>query len=297
MIASIAWMASACGAQNDVSFIVLVKSSNYAQDVSGDLTLLNHHFFSEIFLTEGGRIERAALTTPNEPLEPMEYEDRGENYYVEGGHFDTVDELDAAYPNGTFLFDLETAGVNFAGEALGLVGPDGETTLPDPITITLSQAGQEVSPEEIDAGQELVIRWSEYSGGAADPRGIVDDMIFVVVADCHGERIVHTGLPFQGAYLTYRARDLSVAAGTLTSGSSYSMFVEFPRVMDSRVIRGVPAFTSYATATYLDLHTTGTAVDSSCPDVAPPMDTGQTDRLEPTARDSAPSEPALEAVR
>ncbi len=297
MLASIAWMASACGTQNDVSFIVLVKSSNYAQDASGDLTLLNHHFFSEIFLTQRGRIEGAALTIPNGLLEPMEYEDRGENYYVEGGHFDTVDELDAAYPNGTFLFDLETPSVTFSGEALRLAGPDGVTTLPDPITITLSQAGQDVSPEEIDAGQELVIRWSEYSGGAADPRGIVDDMIFVVVADCHGERVVHTGLPFQGPYLTYRARDLSVAAGTLVSGSPYSMFVEFPRVMDSRVIRGVPAFTSYATATYLDLRTTGTEVDPGCPDVAPPMDTGQTDRMELTSGESAQREPALEEVR
>ena len=297
ILAGVAAMVSACGSQSDVSFIVLVKSSNYAQNAAGDLTLLNHHFFSEIFLAEGGRIERAALTVPNRPLEAMEYEDRGENYYVEGGHFDTVEELDAAYPNGTFLFDLETPSVTFSGEALRLAGPDGETTLPDPITITISQAGQDVSPQEIDASQELVIRWSEYSGGAADPRGIVDDMIFVVVADCHGERIVHTGLPFQGEYLTYRARDLSVAAGTLASGSDYSMFVEFPRVMDSRVIRGVPAFTSYATATYLDLHTSGPAVDSNCPDVAPPMDTGQTDRMEPTSADSAQREPALEEVR
>ena len=49
--------------------------------------------------------------------------------------------------------------------------------------------------------------------------------------------------------------------------------------------------------TLLNLRTTGTEVDSTCPDVAPPMDTGQTDRVEPTARDSAPPESAAEAVR
>ena len=105
-------------------------------------------------------------------------------------------------------------------------------------------------------------------------------MIFVVVADCHGERVFHTGLPFQGPYLTYRTTEISVPASTLESGHPYSMFVEFPRVVDSRVIRGIPGFTSFATATYLDFLTRGPASDAGCPEVAPPMDTGQTDRGE-----------------
>ena len=46
------------------------------------------------------------------------------------------------------------------------------------------------------------------------------------------------------------------------------------------VVKGVSGFTSYATATYLDLHTTGPLSDSACPDAPPPMDTGQTDRME-----------------
>ncbi len=286
-IALMAWMACACTGQTDISFFVLVKSSNYAQDASGSLTLLNHHFFSEIFLTEEGRIKSAALTIPNQPLEPMRYEDRGANYYVEGGHFDTQEELDASYPNGTFVFDIITPSVKITREELRLAGPGGQTTLPDPITITLLQSGHAVSPVEIVAEEELVIRWSEYAGGAADPRGIVDDMIFVVVADCHGERLFHTGLPFQGTHLTYRTPEVSVPANTLQSGQPYSMFVEFPSVVDSRVIRGVPGFTSYATATYLDLHTLGPTWDAGCPDIPPPMDTGQTDRLEPLARDTA----------
>jgi len=284
---SIVLMTWACTGQTDISFFVLVKSSNYAQDASGNLTLLNHHFFSEIFLTEEGRIESATLTLPNRPLDPMRYEDRGANYYVEGGHFDTLEELDTAYPNGTFVFDIAAPSIKITREELRLAGLAGETTLPDPITITLLQSGHAVSPGEIMAQEELVIRWSEYAGGAADPRGIVDDMIFVVVADCHGERLFHTGLPFQGTYLTFRTPEVSVPANSLMTGQPYSMFVEFPSVVDSRVIRGVPGFTSYATATYLDLHTLGPTSDAGCPDAPPPMDTGQTDRLEPIASDTA----------
>ena len=295
--ASLCNLCSACGSQTDISFFVLVKSSNYAQDTAGTLTLLNYHFFSEIFLREGGGIERASLSFPNRPLEPMAYEDRGANYYVEGGHFDSLEELDTAYPNGTFLFDIEASSVSLVRQALQLAGPGGKTELPAPITISLAQSGRAAFPMEIDAHADLIIRWSEYAGGAPDPRGIVDDMIFVVVADCQGERVVHTGLPFQGSYLTYRARQVTVAANTLAPGQPYSMFVEFPRVIDSREIRGVPGFTSYATATYLDLHTKGQSTDGACLDVLPPMDTGQTDRMGSPASDSADLLPHREPTR
>jgi hypothetical protein len=278
VLAAVAVLQPACGGPTDLSFFVLVKSSNYAQDSSGVLTRLNYHFFSEIFLAEGGSLDGAALTLPSRPAEPLEYVNRGSNYYVEGGHFDTLEELDRAYPNGTFVFDIVAPRVRLAGEELRLAGPDGETDLPVPITISLFQEGRAVSPLEIDPQQALVIRWSDYSNGGEDPRGIVDDMIFVVVADCHGRRVYHTGLPFQGEYLTYQTTEVLVAANTLSPGQPYSMFVEFPHVVDSRVIDGVPGFTSYATATYLDLRTTGASSDSTCPDIPPPMDTGQTDR-------------------
>ena len=56
------------------------------------------------------------------------------------------------------------------------------------------------------------------------------------------------------------------------------MFVEFPHVVDSSIVNGVPGFTSFATATYLDIFTRGEALDAACLDEMPAMDTGQTDR-------------------
>lgn len=273
-----AFALASCARTPDVSFLVLVKSSNWAQDSEGKLTLLNYHFFSEIFVTPGGRVLSATLR-PQQALQvPLEYEDRGENWYVEGGHFDSLPELDAAYPNGSFAFELEMSGGRIEDAMLRLEGPDGRTDLPAPIRISLHQQGSAVSPLQIDPSLDLQVSWSEYSNGAADPRGIVDDMIFVVIADCRGERLFHTGLPFQGEYLTYTATEVVVPAGTLLPGQPYSAFVEFPHVVDSRVVGGVPGFTSYATATYLDLRTSGPADDANCPEVAPPMDTGQTGR-------------------
>ena len=278
LFVALASLLGACTQQGDITFFVLVKSSNYAQDSTGQLTLLNYHFFSEIFLTDSGSIDAAQLTAHNRPAEPMAYIDRGENFYVEGGHFDTLEELDAAYPNGMFTFDIATPNTRIENETFRLEGPDGQTDIPAPITISFLQAGEQIGPLEIDPRSDLVVRWSDYSNGRDDPNGIVDDMIFIVVADCFGERIFHTGLPFQGEYTTFRTTEMLIEAGVLRPGQPYSSFVEFPHVVDSRIEHGVPGFTSYATATYLDLRTTGPRSDETCPDVPPPMDTGQTDR-------------------
>lgn len=82
--------------------------------------------------------------------------------------------------------------------------------------------------------------WGGYSRGRSDPRGVVDDLLFVVIADCHGERIFHTGLPFQGDFLTYPATEVVVEAGSLGTGQPYSAFVEFPHVADSKIIEPSP---------------------------------------------------------
>ncbi len=85
---------AACSDQANVSFFVLVKSSNYSQDSLGQLTLLNYHFSSEIFVLPGGRIDSASLSSDGAESEPIPYVDRGDNYDVEGGHFDSLEELD-----------------------------------------------------------------------------------------------------------------------------------------------------------------------------------------------------------
>ncbi|MBS0397357.1 MAG: hypothetical protein JSR95_01620, partial [Proteobacteria bacterium] len=92
-----------------------------------------------------------------------------------------------------------------------------------------------------------------------------------------GKRIFHTGLPFDGPYLRYDARQVFLPGNFLKSGQPYAMFVEMPHVADSIRAGDVPGFASYATATYLDLRTSGTSAES-CPAIPPAMDTGQTDR-------------------
>ena len=79
--------------------------------------------------------------------------------------------------------------------------------------------------------------------------------------------------------MTYRSKEADVPVGGFEAGHRYAMFVEFPHRVGSVVADGTPGFTSYATATYLDVDTIGTS-NSECPEEAPPLDTGQTDRMD-----------------
>lgn len=259
-------------------FAVMVKSSNYAQNAQGELKLLNYHFFSEVFPKDPDTRLSGKLWREGDEASAMPYVKRKTNYYIEGGHFDSLQEVDRAYPNGLYYLSFETDRLTIDQQPLLLSGSDGRTEIPDPIQIVLFQDGVKVAPDRLDADKALTISWSKYSNGRADPNGIVDDMIFVVLQNCRGERIVHTGLPFAGPYMTYETTQIPVDQGKLKPGQSYSMFVEFPHVADSRIAEGVPLFSSYATATYLDLKTLGESADDECLSEMPPMDTGQTDR-------------------
>jgi hypothetical protein len=287
--------AAATGAQ--VRFFVLVKSSNYSQSTDGALTLLNYHFFSEIFPAAGVAVS-GNLTTPGATV-AKPYEPHDATLYVEGGHFKTLSDLDAAYPNGQYRVSLQGSGVNVSGAPLNLSGPQGKTDLPAPIHISVEQDGHSISPDRIVATKPVTLRWSAFSNGRSDPNHIVDDMIFVVLQDCHGQRIFHTGLPFDGPYMHHDVREVQLDANLLHPGQPYSMFVEMPHVADSIRAGDTPGFASYATATYLDLKTVGDlqAVGKSsaaCPASMPAMDTGQTDR--PPAASQSSSGPITDQV-
>ncbi|MBT7950840.1 MAG: hypothetical protein HN764_04390 [Gammaproteobacteria bacterium] len=265
----------------DIWFFVLVKSNNYSQDQDGNLKLLNFHFFSELFGKEPGKIKSATLARTGSNADAFVYEDRGETFYYEGGHYNTVEAVDAAHPNGEYQFDISLASGKNISANMNLSGPSGKTDIPAPVEISFYQDGKKASQKSIDPALPLRVTWSPYSNGQADKNGIVDDMIFVVFQSCQGERVYHTGLPFKEAdYTKYDVTELTVPANSFKSGQTYALFVEFPHVVDSKIANGIPGFTSYATATYADIDTTGETEANSCPDEIPPLDTGQTDRMD-----------------
>ncbi len=267
--------------QDDMWFFVLVKSNNHSQSQDGELKLLNYHFFSELFPKQAGKIKSASLTRLGTDAKHFDFEDRGDSFYFEGGHFNTVEALDKNHPNGEYKFDIEFHSGRQISSTMSLSGPAGATDIPAPIQIFFHQQDQAVSQTSINPSLPLRVSWSPYSNGRFDPNGVVDDMIFVVFQSCQGERVFHTGLPFkEKEYTRFVTKEMTVPAGRFKPGQTYSMFVEFPHVVDSSIIDGVPGFTSYATATYTDINTIGDIEAGSCPEDIPPLDTGQTDRMD-----------------
>lgn len=277
--------------KDDLDFFVVIKSRNHRQDNQGNLKLLNYHFFAEIFVSAGKRIDNAKIFVGGLESNPLIFRPHsddvlGDNaWYLEGGWYASEKDLDKAFPSGEYIFDITSPYGRIRDGVLDFSRVGQKNEIPDPVVINLSQDGSFVAPNRLEADADVTVTWGDYRVGCADPRAIIDDQVFVVVADCFGNRIVKSGLSFEQSCLTFRDKDYVIPAGTLLPGCNYSMFVELPHVADSTVRDGVAGFASFATATYLQLQTLGKKSGIPCPKKPIALDTGETDVFAPSLRD------------
>lgn len=265
------------GPEAHVSFIVMGKTTNHRQAPGGELALLNYHFFAEIFVRPGSRVTDASLGFPNG--ERQAFEDLGYVLELHGGRYDSEAELDRLYPNGPYGFRFATPGGDVEDRVLRVRGTgEGDSRIPSPPRITLTQNGRLASASEVDPASDLVVTWSDFENGRRDPAGILDDLLFVVLGDCRGEKTVHSGRPFEGtAHLDFRAERYTIPKDALRPGEPHQMFVEHATVDTSEEDR-IVGLVTYAATTFLDFETTGEPMGPPCPPVMPKMDQGQTDR-------------------
>ena len=260
-----------------VSFLVMGKTTNHRQDPSTSArTLLNYHFFAEIFVREGGGVTDASLSFPGGS--EQRFDDLGFVLELHGGRYGDEGALDRSYPAGAYRFRYRTpAG---AVDRVMELKPEGRAGIPPPARIVLRQEGRNVPADSVDSAKDLVVTWSEFEGGAADPNGILDDLIFVVLGDCRGEKTVHSGRPFEGKpFLTYATKEYVIPKEKLRAGEPHQMFVEHATVETSEE-EGVVGLVTYASTTFLDFRTRGDTPGPPCPPRMPPIDQGQTDRKE-----------------
>lgn len=270
--------------QRDVLFIVLGKTSNHRQSLDSTHSLLNYHFFAEIFLLEQGVVAEAKLFRPGESKSPAYFEGDGPVLELHGGRYRSERELNEEYADGEYVFSYALSDGTKITQTVLIENGNGDSRIPEPITIYLSQAGQGVSASHIDPEKDLTVTWSAFASGNADAQGIVDDLMFVVTGNCHGEKIDHSGGPFgSGDYLTYASTEYVIAASKLDPGETFQLFVE-QAVMDTGMYKGIPQIATYAATTFLDFKTMGeeSKQGTRCPLMMPAMDGGQTDRSKKT---------------
>jgi len=265
---------AARSAEQPPSLIVIGKTVNYRQSDARIPALLNYHYFAEVFQASKGEGGSADLVGPHGDV--ISFHAEGRILNAGGDHeYRSLEDLNAHVPNGRYTIHysqpggvpiVATVGVNATAAAMA-----------DPVRLTLLQDGHEAKPSAIDPTRALVIQWSPFVKGRADPRGISDDLIFVHVGDCRGRVIARTPAPFSGgAALTFRSISYTVRENTLAPGSVYQVSVEQAPVVTSRNA-GVPTLATYPATTFLDFETTG-AGGASCPSPPYRMDHGQSDR-------------------
>jgi hypothetical protein len=266
--------------QKDILFVVLGKTANYRQKSFTRHKLLNYHFFAEIFLKEKSSVSKAALIVPGVEQNLIFKGDKNV-LEVHGGRYHTEAELNQAFPDGDYIFSYRLSDHTLLNETVRIKNGSDNSRIPKAITISLSQSGKSVKETRVDSEQDLRVTWSEFKTGNTDPNGIVDDLIFVVTGDCHGEKIDHSGGPFGSRdFLTFAAREYIIPASKLYPGEPFQIFVEQAE-MDSSMYRGIPEIATYAATSFIDIRTQGDSQPDRkiCPSIMPAMDGGQTDRV------------------
>ncbi len=263
--------------QDDITFIVVGKTSNHSQLTDGSVQVLNYHFFAEIFLQTEGKVDPAVMVTPLSLGKPIPFEDSGYALEMHGGRYKSERELERAYPDGDYVFHYTSPSIGSVSQSVTMGSPNsGVSGLPAVPRVFLSQDGAAVQPAQINPELDLTVTWSEFTSGTADPLGIMDDLLFVIMADCDGERRAHSGRPFENTpYLTYADTSFTIDAQTLLPENAYQLSVEHA-VLDTGLEHGVTAFSTFATTTFLEIHTGGTALaGAACPEVRKTFDAGQ----------------------
>jgi hypothetical protein len=249
--------------QEDITFFVIGKHANFDQLANGDLEPVDFSFFSEIFLTSDGDAQNAFLNLPTG--ERIRFRDQRladgpdkDNLLLISGarRFSSYAELQSWYPDGIYEIEFDTPSGSVSNGTLEFP----QNGLPTSPQVTLRQDETELSGLA-DPNQALEVRWSEFTQGSADENGILDDLIFVILEDETGQRVSHSGRPFEGRpYLTYADSSHTIAASAMQAGREFTLSVEHATLSDTRKFDGVPAMTTYAVTTKLKFRTMADAV-------------------------------------
>lgn len=262
--------------EQHAQFVLLGKTANHRQSADGELTFLNTVFFGEIFLIPGGVVTNGFVTGPGNAKDPM-YFGEGEVLFFAGNRHPSVQDLNEHYPNGTYYFSFDTPDGNIRDLPVVLSSKGQASRHPDPIRLTLYQNGKIADPNTVDPDSDLRVVWSEFTNGAADPTGLIDDMIYAMFGNCHGDLTVHSGHAFEEHAITYRAKDFTIPKESLHPGQVHQIEVEFSE-MDTGREFNIPTIVTHAASTFLDIQTTGVNEGVQCPELPFAIDGGQTDR-------------------
>lgn len=259
---SLAFLASppASTQTRDVNFAVAGKHAGFEQTGAGKPRHQYYSFFSEIFLADGTPLDEATLVRPDG--REVQFTDqraamgpsRDQILLIRGDRtYDSEAEIDKEWPNGEYVFRYRTPG---ASDDVSIAVTLAEGDYPVGPRVWLEQNGAEVAVDSVDSMSDLVVRFTPFDTGHADPREICDDMIFVILRDEENYKVDHSGRPFQGQrFMLYSDRERIISAAALAPASHYTLSVEHATLEETARAAGVPVMSTRAVTTALEIHT------------------------------------------
>lgn len=236
------------------------KHAGYEQEGVRGPRRQYYSFFSEIFLAHGTPLAEAVLIRPDGrevrftdqrsvvgPSQDRILLIRGDQRY------ESEADLDETWPNGEYVFRYRPPG---ADEDVSIAVALGDGDYPAGPSVRLEQNGAEVAVDSVDPMSDLVVRFTPFASGRADPREICDDMIFVILRDEESYKVDHSGRPFQGQrFMLYSDTERVIPAAALAPASRYTLSVEHATLEQTARGAGVPVMSTRAVTTALEIET------------------------------------------
>jgi len=207
----------------DVTYVAIVKNKVYQQDMLGNVKEIGYSFLGYIFVKQDSQISDAFLMIPGKHGRREAFPDyrnskniaKKDTYLFIRNDESYTDkkEFDKNYSDGTYKLEFTTS----EGKHRGEITLDGGE-YPLPAILKLYQSGIEIRSDSIVPTKDLRVTWGGFPQGKADANGILDDVVFIIVQDCHGAKILHSGRPFQGFHLLYSDKDYVITANTMLQG-------------------------------------------------------------------------------
>jgi hypothetical protein len=266
-----------------VDYVVMGKSINHRQSLNSELKLLNTVFFAEIFPVEidlmNISVSNGVLTGPGDASKGLNFSS-ARIPFLAGQREMTIKALTRRFPDSTYFFSFDTLAGSIKNLPATFVRNENELSNPNPIEIALFQQENKVDINAINPDQDLKVTWSNFDKGSTDSNNIIDDMIYVILGNCHGEEIEHSGHAISNKKaLTFDKNEFIIPKSRLSSGQVYQLEVEHSN-METDTNQNIEIIVTYAATTFLDFKTKGENLELlKCPADPYAMDGGQTDRI------------------
>ncbi len=269
------------GPVRDMDMTWVEKYVTYAQDHHGQLKATDFHFLAEVIYAKRSTIRNVdSLLYVNGSDTPLASYSEKDPYAFTNGLFytrksksyDDLASLEAAHHASTqYVWEIHGPGGNIQLDPIRIGGPELRTQIPDTSPIYLSQSGQPVTDfNKIDPDMSLGISWDPFTIGAPLEGTNWDDLVFVLVSDCHGKVIYTSGAPEdEDGFTDFSTTSTAMPPALLEPGMDYVVFISQVNYVDANVSHGIEQLAANSFAVELEVRTAG-QIDPArtCPEPA-----------------------------